>query len=233
MRNYQLAVLALVLALAASACGTTRVVTNVPNARIYVDGVEVASNELRMRGAPGTTTIEVVAPDGRRMLKQVRRSFTGFTFMAGLFTYGVGFFAAWELPGAVMFYFDESQPVASWDNRPGSAAGATGGDAWQTPPSGHTSPDQIPRPSDDVWQVSAWPRARSRAPSRAPSGVVRPGFKDKVMMTADMAAEQAARKQACPTWRAHWKAADAAGRAALEAGKPKHCETSTRTAHNF
>lgn len=201
MRNTALATVALVLAALACACGSTQVMTNVPGARVYVNGVESPTGEFRKRGAPGTTTVEIVAPDGRRIVKQVKRSFTATSFFAGMFTYGIGFFAAWEYPDAVLANFEHgggSTPANSWDHAPG-------GDVWQNPNgfgSQRTAPPQHQQPTYPLQPV------------------------DNRVVRAHAPPSEDVRQRACTAWLAQWKKADATDRAALEAGKPKHCDAS-------
>jgi hypothetical protein len=93
----------LVLALLAGACGTTRIVSSDPRARLYVDG-ELRGRghaEITRRGGPATFAIEARLPDGRRSVTHVSRRFTSTTFVSGLFTYGIGLLAMWELPSEI------------------------------------------------------------------------------------------------------------------------------------
>lgn len=111
-------------------CGTTRIYTNDPNARIYVDGEMVGkgSASVRKRGGPGSSRIVVTAANGRRYTQQMRRKFTYKTLLIGLVTSYVGLLAAWEYPDSIYIPVADGGARAStrWD-------GAD--DAWlQAPP---------------------------------------------------------------------------------------------------
>jgi len=127
-------VCAAALALAAlllAGCGTTRIYTNDPNARIYVNGEMVGkgSASVRKRGGPGSSQVIVKTSDGRRYTKQLRRSFTYKTLLIGLVTSYVGLLAAWEYPDSVYIAVaeDERRSSSSWDGN---------SDVWLQPPVG-------------------------------------------------------------------------------------------------
>lgn len=169
-------VVAVGCALALASCGTTRIMTNDPTARIYVNGAFVGQGqaEIDRRGPPRTAEVSVQAPDGRSESITIKRRFTSSTFMYGLVTYMVGWMSLWEYPETVQVALpvpaqqQQQQPGASWDQ-------AGGGDAWMSPPPGwgpagspSESPDQAPEelpdqqppqpaPADQVPQNgSAW-----------------------------------------------------------------------------
>ena len=102
-------------------CGTTRIYTNDPKARIFVDGeaVGIGKGKIRRRGFSHTAHIVVKAPDGRKATEQVEREFTLLTFAAGMFTYFVGWATLWEYPESVEVMLPEatidSRPKSSWD----------------------------------------------------------------------------------------------------------------------
>jgi hypothetical protein len=117
--------LVLALALAAAACGTTRIVASDRQAAIYIDG-ELAgrgSAELRRRGGPGAFDVEVRARDGRRASRRVSRSITGTTVVGALFTYGICLLACWELPSEVAI--DLPAAPNGWEEH-----AAADGDPW-------------------------------------------------------------------------------------------------------
>ena len=108
-------------------CGTTTIYTTDAHSTIWVDGVQVGHGhaEVRKRGLPGTSDVQVRTEDGRSVRQSMSRSFTGWTALLGLVTYGVGLFACWEYPDAV--FVDVGQPAASGYGAP---------DPWLTPPAG-------------------------------------------------------------------------------------------------
>jgi hypothetical protein len=132
VRGVALAVVA-GLALGAGGCGTTMVMTNEPTARVFADGrlIGKGQGEIDQRGTPGSTTVTVQAEDGRRGQTVISRRFTGFTFLTGLFTYGICFFACWEYPSSVMVMV----PPPQYTPAPGYAA-PPGVDPWLMPPPG-------------------------------------------------------------------------------------------------
>lgn len=139
----------LVLACSAAlltACGTTRIYTNDPNARIYVDGEMVGkgSASVRKRGGPGSSQIIVKTADGRRYSRQMRRKFTYTTLLIGLVTSYVGLIAAWEYPDSVYIAVsdDVARSSASWDGA---------GDVWlQAPPRWEPKTTAPPAPVDET-----------------------------------------------------------------------------------
>ncbi len=141
----RLLILACSVALLA-ACGTTRIYTNDPNARIYVDGEMVGkgSASVRKRGGPGSSQIIIKTADGRRFTKQMRRKFTYKTLLIGLVTSYIGFVAAWEYPDSVYVAVTEDvgRPSRSWDGA---------GDAWlQAPPGWEPKNPTPPTPVDET-----------------------------------------------------------------------------------
>jgi hypothetical protein len=118
----------LLAALLVAGCGTSRVVASDPRAAIYVDGAFAGHGaaELRKRGAPRTAHVEARYPSGARATRVVKRRFTAATLVAGLLTYGVGFFAVWELPDEIALPPPAS---AGWDADPAE-------DPWMRPPGG-------------------------------------------------------------------------------------------------
>jgi hypothetical protein len=138
-------ILAAALLVATAGCGTARIYTNDPDARIYVDGrmVGKGQGEIRRRGMPGSSTIVVKTADGRRTTKQIRRRFTGTTFVIGLFTYATGFLFAWEYPDE---FVAVEQPAAS---APATSDWGAGADDWNQPPPGWSPHETAPDPAPD------------------------------------------------------------------------------------
>lgn len=124
----------LLLALA-SGCGSTQVLTDDPQARIYADGRMIGKGrgELPLRGFPGSTTVVVASEDGRRESTQVKRQFTAATFVLGLFTYGICLVTCWEYPGMVFVPIAPGVPSASSSWQSGQAPV----DPWLQPPAGY------------------------------------------------------------------------------------------------
>ncbi len=115
-------------------CGTTLIVTNEPGARIWANGRLVGRGQAQIdqRGTPETSTILVKADDGRQERTVIKRRFTGITFLAGIFTYGVCLFACWEYPNSVFVALPPTMhgpATAGWE--PGGAL-----DPWLVPPPG-------------------------------------------------------------------------------------------------
>jgi hypothetical protein len=136
--------LLLALALAGGGCGSTRIITNDPRARIFADGEMIGQGqgEITLRGPPGGTSVVVATEDGRRQSTQVRRKFTASTAVLGLFTYGVCLLACWEYPSVVYLPIEGVNPypaygASSWDpGGPGPASGPAA-DPWMQPPAGY------------------------------------------------------------------------------------------------
>jgi hypothetical protein len=131
----------LLLLAVASGCGSTQVLTDDPQARIYADGRMIGKGrgELPLRGFPGSTTVVVASEDGRRETTQVKRQFTAATFVLGLFTYGICLVTCWEYPGMVFVPIAPRVPYASSYGPPGQLPGAPGAapvDPWLQPPTG-------------------------------------------------------------------------------------------------
>ncbi len=130
------------LLLASLGCGTTQIVTAEPTASIFVDGRSVGQGRATIdkRGTPGSARVLVKAPDGRTRESVIQRNFTGFTLLAGLFTYGICLAACWEYPDTVFVALPLPPPVA-----PSPTADAPGADPWTIPPPGwHRSPEGEP-----------------------------------------------------------------------------------------
>jgi hypothetical protein len=119
--------LAWALAVTLAGCGTTTITTNRRDARIYRDGELIGRGdaEIRQRGLPGATTIEVRTPDGQRVRQRVERSFTGTTVASVLVMSWLGLVAMWEYPDDVTIALEGNAP--SWDV-------LGGGSAWDAPP---------------------------------------------------------------------------------------------------
>lgn len=127
------------LALAAAACGTTMIRAGDPHAAIYVDGTLYGHGaaEVRKRGVPSSFAIDVRYPGGGRARKVVSRRFTGLTFVAGLFSYGIGMFTVWELPDEITL---PPPPPSGWDGAADdpwmrAPSAALQSPTWSEPPS--------------------------------------------------------------------------------------------------
>jgi hypothetical protein len=138
------AVVGLAVAISLGGCGTVRITAADPNARLFAGGRSLGrgTGEISRRGMPGSTIIVAVSEDGRRSQTIARREFTAFTFVTGLFTYGICMFACWEYPSDVVV------PLAA---QPASEAlGARRMDAqqmdalWLNPPPGWTPRSKAP-----------------------------------------------------------------------------------------
>jgi hypothetical protein len=129
----------LVFTIGAGGCGTTTIVTNDSHAKIFVDGAMIGRGQggIQKRGMFGDAQVVVKAPDGRRQVQQISRSFTLTTFLLSFITYGVCLVACWEYPDSVYVMLDEVAK-GSW----GPEAGAV--DPWLSPPPGWTPPAKAP-----------------------------------------------------------------------------------------
>ena len=133
----------LLLVAVTSGCGTTQILTDDPQARIYADGQMVGKGQgsLTRRGLPGSTTVVVATEDGRRETSRVKREFTATTFVFGLFTYGICLLTCWEYPSVVFVQTARPAPYANAYGPPGQAPGAPGQaapvDPWMQPPAGY------------------------------------------------------------------------------------------------
>jgi hypothetical protein len=140
MRAFAQMAPALVLAtgLVTSGCGTASVMSTDPTARLYAGGrmLGKGTGQLQRRGLPGSTVVVAVSEDGRRSQTIAKREFTAFTFVTGLFTYGVCLIACWEYPSVILV----GPPPTPYAGHPGGyppAQGAFAGpDPWLQPPAG-------------------------------------------------------------------------------------------------
>lgn len=104
----------------------TQIVTNEPNAVIFVDGERVGQGtaEVRRMGLPGSVQVRVEV-DGQVQGEQtLKRSFTMATALLGLCTYGTGWFWAWQYPEELYISVEPSAARDPW----GAEA-----DPWLTP----------------------------------------------------------------------------------------------------
>jgi hypothetical protein len=138
--------LALLLLLTVGAgCGTTRIYTTDPGARVVADGRTLGKGqgELTRRGLPGSTNVVVRTDDGRQGELRLKREFTAMTLVMGLFTYGVCLIACWEYPDTVMIPVPMpagyAPPTMPGYAPPGGAL-PPAADPWLTPPAGWQPP---------------------------------------------------------------------------------------------
>ncbi len=127
-----------------SGCGTVRVVTNDPEARIHVDGVAEGKGEARVNrwGAPRSVEVLVKAPDGRTARAEMSRSFRWSTFFLGFITYGVCWIACWGFPEelSVPLPAAPASPGSTWEPAPAAR------DPWSQPPPGWQPAPAVPTP---------------------------------------------------------------------------------------
>jgi hypothetical protein len=133
--------LALSLALAGGcAIAGTRIVTDDPQALIWVDGRYAGRGAAKVRqvGPPHTGRILVTAPDGRRGRAIVQREFTSHTFDAGIRSFGVCLVFCWEYPGEVRVDLPPPKPKSGWaiepEKDPWLLAPGAAPSAWDDPP---------------------------------------------------------------------------------------------------
>lgn len=171
--------LLLSMALATAGCGTTTIVSNDRQARIWVDGQMVGrgTGTITKRGPFGDAQVLVKTPDGRRVVHTISRSFTAATLVLGLVTYGVCLLACWEYPDSLVVQFDQPNggpasvaPRSSWEWT-GEGASGPGVDPWLQPPPGWrpSTPTPGEQPAAPAAPVPPLP-ASPVAPAAAPSG---------------------------------------------------------------
>lgn len=123
----------LVSVLGSVGCGTSRVITNDPAARIFANGQLIGrgQGEITQRGASESTSILVRSDDGREQTTVVKRQVTGFTLLAALFTYGTCLLFCWEYPDTILALLP-ARSAAAVPSEPGTPAS----DPWVDPPAG-------------------------------------------------------------------------------------------------
>jgi hypothetical protein len=131
--RFLLALSLLASVLGSAGCGTSRVITNDPTARIFANGQLIGrgQGEITQRGASESTSILVRSDDGREQTTVVKRQVTGFTLLAALFTYGTCLLFCWEYPDTILALLPARAPA----DRP-SETGTPAPDPWLDPPEG-------------------------------------------------------------------------------------------------
>jgi hypothetical protein len=142
-------IVGLAVAISLGGCGTMRITAADPNAQLFAGGRPLGrgTGEISRRGMPGSTTIIAVSPDGRRGQTTARREFTAFSFITGMFTYGICMFACWEYPSDVYV------PLPAQPASPGLGTQQLQqlDDLWLNPPPGWTPPKaKTPAPGPAV-----------------------------------------------------------------------------------
>jgi hypothetical protein len=136
--------LLLAAGLALSGCGTVRVATNDPEARIHVDGVVEGRGEAKVNrwGIPRSVEVVVKAPDGRTARAEMKRSFRWSTFFLGWITYGICWIACWGFPEELIVPLEArpAKATSGWE----PAAGEPARDPWMEPPPGWEKPAPAP-----------------------------------------------------------------------------------------
>ncbi len=138
------AVLAVLLT---AGCGTTQIVANDPQARIWVDGEFVGRGhgEVRKVGFPGSAHVLAKTDDGRIVNQSMKRSFGWTAGLLGFLTYGVCFIACWEYPNAL--YVDLPARPAMGPGFGGPEPGSAP-DPWLVPAPGWRDPaPSLPAPA--------------------------------------------------------------------------------------
>jgi hypothetical protein len=134
----------------ATGCATSRIVTNDPAARVYVDGRLLRPGQRFVAtGPPHTANVLVLAKDGRRAYTRVSREFGFGTLFRGLYTMGACWLVCWRYPHEVTVLLPPPSPVSSWDAAPLA-------DPWALPPpgwreSGTRAATPPPAPAADPW----------------------------------------------------------------------------------
>ena len=149
VRHWTITVVLIAALLLATSCGHSRIFTDDPNARIYVNGKYLGKGEAEISttGTPRSARILIKSTNGERTRKTVSRKFTATTFFLGVFSYMTGFYWAWQYPDTIY--------VRSAVRR-GSNTGAS---SWDAPPSGT---DWSAPPAG--WQKKAQPKSESPPP---------------------------------------------------------------------
>jgi hypothetical protein len=127
-----------IAALLGSGCVTSRVFTNEPDARVYVDGRRLAPGQRFWAiGPPHRAEVRVVAPDGREARARMRRQFGFGTALLGFYSLGTCWALCWTYPDELTVLLPP--PAApTWDAAPGA-------DPWTRPPPAW-SPPAAPAP---------------------------------------------------------------------------------------
>lgn len=139
------------VALLGSGCVTSRIYTNEPDARVYVDGRRVTPGQrFWSLGPPHRAEVRVVAADGREARARIRRQFGLGTALFGLYSLGACWALCWTYPDEVTILLP-ARAASGWDETPGV-------DPWVRPPPGWLPPavSEPPPPVPDPW--SAPPR---------------------------------------------------------------------------
>ena len=133
------AILALAVASGCAVLGT-KIVTDEPEALIWVDGRYAGRGEARIRqiGPPHTGRILVTVPDGRRGRAIVQREFTSRTLDSGIRSLGICLAFCWEYPREIKVDLPPPQPRSGWaiepEKDPWLLAPGAGPSAWDEPP---------------------------------------------------------------------------------------------------
>jgi len=131
--------LLLAAGLVLSGCGTVRVSTDDPEARIHVDGALEGRGEAKVNrwGPPRSVEVVVKAPDGRTARAEMKRSFRWETFFLGWITWGICWIACWGFPEELTVPL-EAKPRPGWE--------PAARDPWMEPPPGWREPAPVPPP---------------------------------------------------------------------------------------
>ncbi|MFT6868103.1 MAG: hypothetical protein ACJA08_002953 [Cyclobacteriaceae bacterium] len=129
MRPFHILVLVSIIWL--SSCGTTRIVTNNPDAVIYVNNVKKGKGpvEIKRMGPPQKTNIHAEYQGTKTDNQQIKREFDLGTLILGLYSYGVGLVVGWRYPKEILIPLNLSEYYITPDFKEGQATSP-----WMNPP---------------------------------------------------------------------------------------------------
>ncbi|HOH99541.1 MAG TPA: hypothetical protein PLE85_03280 [Bacteroidales bacterium] len=114
------------LMLLLTSCGSTRLIADNQRAEIYVDGrfQGMGTAYIPRTGIPVKATVSTFMKGRQTGEVEIKRHFTGTTFLLGWITYGTGFFWGWRYPREIYIPANrrsEEDPQQNiWMKPPGS-----------------------------------------------------------------------------------------------------------------
>jgi hypothetical protein len=155
--------LAAAILVAGGCAARTKIVTDDPDALVWVDGRYAGRGEGRVRkvGPPHTGRILVTAADGRRGRAIMQRAITATTVDLGLRSLGACLVFCWEYPATVFVAMPAPKPRSGWAIEPER-------DPWLLPPgAGPSAWDEPPRWAPTSFAPLAPPTGEAAAPQQA------------------------------------------------------------------
>lgn len=121
-------VFVLILMILVSACGTTQLISNNPDAEIYVNGYLKGKGIAGIQRTGPPSRIKVEARLNGETIGNIdgKRHITILSILVGVYTYGIGFFFTWKYPDMIVI------PVRNTENKGWSDENAKS--VWDLPP---------------------------------------------------------------------------------------------------